>query len=674
MRGWVWGALLAVTAIGCDAHEERDASVDAALDARAILPDAAVEPPMIPWLDEGRPPIELPVLTPCPEGWREVPPSGEGGVVSCDPYPPGGPSTCAFGEVHFPGEPGCAPVGSACPAGEWADGLADDGSVLFVRPGASGDGTRAAPFGAIADAMAVATSGSTIALAKGTYDESVVLGDGVTVAGACAAETRIDDTGGTRTGVDVRGTTGGVVRDVALTGGWVGVQALDAGEVTLDGVWISDAELWGILAQDGARVTGRSILVRRSGAMDVAVVMYRGAVIDLERAVIEDGDSDAVRAFDGGASLQLSNAVIRDFRPGDNTAYGVTASEGSATLLAVLVEAVTDLAVAAQDGGLVLEDVVVRNTRASPIGVGGVGVQALRSTLSLERTLVEGGFSAGVVMSGGDVLRADDLVVRGVRSTPRDGHFGRGLQVQDGSSSIARRILVEDCRDLGVALAGPSHTVSNVWIRDIGSRASDGEVGGGLLAVADDVMIGGLVVERTRDIALTARGADTRMQVTDALLSDTRGAEGSGLFGRGVEVSAGATLTLSRAVVEGGAEIGVLVLGEGSSAELSDVVVSAISQVEVIDAAGMGLAAVAGRLTATRFRSENNDLCGLLVTRGGEMDLSQGVIAGNPIGACVQVDVFDTDRLLDGVLFLDNETNFEAVSYEPPAATAPGEI
>src|SRR5687767_7702175 len=92
-----------------------------------------------------------PVFTPCPAGWREV----EGGDVTvCDPWPATGRvSTCAADEAHFPGEPGCARIGTACPAGDWPEGLPAGASILHVRPGApaGGDGSQAAPYATIAE-------------------------------------------------------------------------------------------------------------------------------------------------------------------------------------------------------------------------------------------------------------------------------------------------------------------------------------------------------------------------------------------------------------------------------------------------------------------------------------------------------------------------------------------
>src|SRR5262245_54496531 len=54
-----------------------------------------------------------PVLTPCPAGWREL--RDAHGVATCDPWPETSHADCAADEVHWPGAPGCARIGTDCP-------------------------------------------------------------------------------------------------------------------------------------------------------------------------------------------------------------------------------------------------------------------------------------------------------------------------------------------------------------------------------------------------------------------------------------------------------------------------------------------------------------------------------------------------------------------------------
>jgi hypothetical protein len=132
------------------------------------------------------------VLTPCPAGWREVTDSATG-TLTCDPWPETGYEECtADDQAHFPGEPGCMRIGTACsPDDNWAIDLPSDRPVLFVLAGATpgGDGSRVAPFATIGEGMGGAASGTIIAVGKGAYDEAVRVAGGVTLWGACVAET-----------------------------------------------------------------------------------------------------------------------------------------------------------------------------------------------------------------------------------------------------------------------------------------------------------------------------------------------------------------------------------------------------------------------------------------------------------------------------------------------------
>ena len=87
-----------------------------------------------------------PNFSPCPSGWTES--VGGQGQTTCEPWASPPPSTCGDDEGIFPGEEGCVRVGSACPAGEFADDLPTGPRIYYVSAAAptGGDGSLAAPF------------------------------------------------------------------------------------------------------------------------------------------------------------------------------------------------------------------------------------------------------------------------------------------------------------------------------------------------------------------------------------------------------------------------------------------------------------------------------------------------------------------------------------------------
>ncbi|MBW2262786.1 MAG: hypothetical protein JRG91_12495, partial [Deltaproteobacteria bacterium] len=108
-------AIWSASCSGRNGNDPEDSSTDEVTDAVDVGDVSDVEAeedgPPIPDVAPAEP-AALPVLTPCPDGWREVVDEGTG-VVVCDPWPEAGAGDCADDESHLPGEPGCTRVGPA---------------------------------------------------------------------------------------------------------------------------------------------------------------------------------------------------------------------------------------------------------------------------------------------------------------------------------------------------------------------------------------------------------------------------------------------------------------------------------------------------------------------------------------------------------------------------------
>jgi len=166
-------SLVAVLAFLAACGEPSAIDPDTGVDTAVPVPTIA-----IPWLEVRAPPIAPPVLVPCPMGWREV---SVDDVSQCEPYPEGGPSTCATGQAHFPGEAECRTVGEACPAGEFADSLPPGADVVYVSASApsGGDGSLASPFTTLSEvSWPTITAGTILAIGKGRYEGAMPIGAG----------------------------------------------------------------------------------------------------------------------------------------------------------------------------------------------------------------------------------------------------------------------------------------------------------------------------------------------------------------------------------------------------------------------------------------------------------------------------------------------------------------
>lgn len=647
--------------------------------------DIEIEPPA---------PPEPPVLTPCPPGWREVESEDSEGVITCDPWPEGGPEDCAIDEAHFPGEPGCIRIGTACPAGEWAEDLPADAPILYVLDGApvGGDGTQASPLSTIAAAMDEAESGTIIALSKGTFDEEVTVSSGVTLWGACVAETQVNcpEPADFRATINING-TGTVVRNLRVSGARSGIRV--EGLTTsahLEDVAVYRSTNVGIALTENASASGQSVVVRDTQAFEGGVVgrglqVYYGAYFEATRIAFENNRDQGVIAQDELSTMILTDIVIRGTQQGVGNAYGYGLNVGygaRAEVTRAVIEENWDTEVLVTDDAatMMLTDAVVRDTRTSDTSGTGRGVQVQRSAVAhLSRVSVEGNEQVGIQAYGmNSSITMTDVVVLDSRSD-EDGKFGQGLQVDGGASAEVVRALIERNQNFGVGVfgTGTSLTATDLIIRH--TRQPDLEEGGLGLVVADrgQTEMTRAIFDANQSSGALIRGAGSAAILTDTSITNTA-SDDDGEFGRGLTVDGGATAEVLRATIVRNRDVGVLASEEGTTVRLNEVEVRETRERECArdtcadEGAGHGMSVRDdAHVDATGIIVSQSALCGVQLALGGTMDLHNGVIDDNPIGANVQTEDFDWDRLLDNVTFSDNERDFDSVFLPVPDPSLP---
>lgn len=619
---------LLLLATACGEPGGGSPSADAgAPDAESIAPPAPPAPP---------------ALTPCPQGWREVVPA-EGDRAECDPWPASGRATCPAGEAHFPGEPGCAPIGAPCPAGDWPEGLPAGVTVLHVRAGtpAGGDGSAAAPYGTIAQAMSIASPGTIVALAKGTYEEAVALRAGVTLWGACAAQTRIShpvptDLSGIVTVVGANT----VLRDVRVGGARAGVLVTTGRSVRLEGVLVEEATGAGLLALGGV-VTGDTVVVRGTRSRGDRTFGHGlhaevGATFTLTRVVIEGSRAAGASVVDAGTSLTLADAAILDTESEERAALG--------------------------GYGLHCRD--------------GARIDAAR--LYVARSRAAGAF----VSYPGSRLTAVDAVIRETRPTEADGTGGLGLVVQYGATAELARVVLAENHMFGAAAneMSTSLTITDGVVRDTIAQASDARYGRGVGAqYGSRVELRRVALLRNMDVGIIALSGGTTVLLEDLVVRDTRSrADLNG--GRGVELAHGATGELRRAELARNREISLAVFGEIGATRLvaTDLVIrdalhEACAETTCAEEPlGIGIGAyVDGAIDLTRFVVRTSPFCGVQLARGGVVDLHEGEISNHPFGVNVTTAGFDLTRLQDRVIYRDNVVNLDASTQPLPDPSTP---
>jgi len=583
---------------------------------------------------EGAAPPELPGMTPCPEGWREV---GEAPAI-CEPWPEGGPLDCGPGEAHFPGAPACARIGTACPAGEWAEDLPADVPVLRVSATAptGGDGSVAAPFAAVDEAVAAAAPTTVIAVGRGTFTGAVRLSAGLTLLGACVSETHITtDVPSSLRGAAVVSTRASnvVVRNLRISGADKGV-AFEGDGVTggrLEHVLVEGATSAGWVVGPGAQVTGQNVVVRDTAPASDGLFGHGLAVgprsdVQAESIVFERNRSSAIAVLE--AHVGLVDLAVRD----------------------------TDSNLLDLRQGMALEV------------LGGANVE-------VERAALEGNRDRALMVSEpGTTLAMSRSVIRGTRSRLSDRSEGRGLFAFDGAQVELTQVLFGGNRELGLMIADESTTtaLADVVVRGTLGRERDDLFGGGLAAQ------GGATVTAARtllsgNLGIGAfAGSGSTLSLMDATVLDTESEGATGRFGVALQAQGGARVDGARIVVERSRQAALTAAEMGTVLTLSDLRVTDTREraCAATDCPDLGfgdglISTLDAWIEVSRFVVGGSARAGVVIA-GGTMDLHAGEIVGNPIGANVQTPGFDVMRISDGVAFRDNDRNLDMSALPLP--------
>jgi len=682
---WTLILFLAIAACDCETLPMSDGGADAMPDASG----GAIMAPVIPWLD-GVPTT----FDPCPTGYRAV---VDGALTTCDPYPEGGPSACAEGEAHFPGEPGCRTIGDACPPGDFATSLPAGGSIIYVDEAAAagGDGSMAAPFTTLADvSFGTLAAGTTVALARGNYGGTLPLRAGVQVVGACTAQTILAGEAPAASAVTV--TSSGeptVLRNVTIRDApQAGVRVAGGRHLRLEGIAIERSQEFGVyVSGSGSEVVLVDVVVRGTRA-DSGGLFARGLSandggrLEATRVIVEENRELGI-GVGSGAEAVATDVVVRnqEARDVDRSGGRGLSIQGGARFegTRLLVEGNRNIGLHVSGSGTeaIVSDVIVRDTRANERdGEWGAGINVQEgASFEASRLLVEGNHDAGVLgFDPGTRISLVDAVIRDTESQVSDGLRGRGANVQAGASLSATRMLVARNRDVGLVIAEGESTLTDVAVSGTRGQEIDGQFGRGLVVhFGGRVEASRVLAAGNREAGILVNHAGTELVLTDAVIRDTGGADP----GHGINVDA-ARLIGERIVVEGAAGVGVASLN--ADVTLSHV---RIERIESPDCAattcperefGYGAISVSGRLRMTNFAVIDASTCGIFLTADTptdvtpSVDLMSGDVTGAAIGACVQVDDYDLMRLSNDVRYQDNDTNVQATTLpvpEPPSPT-----
>ncbi len=669
-----------------------------------------IAPPMEPAI------AELPHIT-CPAGWARAISEGEHEV--CDPFPDGVPD-CAGATIAVPGGDGCEPIGTPCPEGDFPTSAPTD--AVFVKPGASGPGTREAPFGTIA--AAIAAGARTIVLGAGGHLVPDQPGD-LELIGACPERTTIrgpnangvlTSRGGhliirnltivgenTRRGVTVAPDSSLVLEDVLVDGArGTSVSVPELGEVSITHVRVhagrngegiacsgeSHCDLTGVMVdgiaeypalfveQSSEMVVEDAVLIGATGENGMGIFLRNSGSAELDRVAVYHTDAQAI--FVTSRSTMTARDVVID----DSSAPGtIFSSEGSTVALTRgYIRAGSGAASSALEATLRLTDVLFEGTRpfrfANGETLGGLGVFLLdRSTLELERVAIEGGAGMGFVSEEGARATGHDLVVANVASED-DGRIGFGLDLLSGSTFEIDRVRLDHTSYAALTMRAATAIVRDLVIRDTQPQALDGDFGLGIAIVeSGSLTIERGLIERSQTGGVSVSGAGNTLIASDLVIRDTAARATDGRFGRGLEVHSGAIVELTRAVIARNDDFGIIVSDADTSATMRDVLVEdtrvqSCAGDTCVRSFGMGVGVYGvASLDMERFTIRRSALCGVAVAQASRAMLRDGTIAMSPAAVCAENDI--SRVMLNQVRFDEIERTFDATELPVPEPTTP---
>jgi hypothetical protein len=555
-------------------------------------------------------PVQRPA---CPQGWAPV-----AGKPVCEPWPTG-PRPCAADEARFPGTTACQRLGTPCGVDDYAADLPATGSILFVNPAATatGTGTRQAPLQSLRTALSRATSGTIIALSRGTHLTNGPLRAGVTLWGACVAQTTLSSLTNVPA-IAYADQPGVVVRNLRISGQGSGARSIGAGaslalrDVLIEGV---DGVGWG--AVEGGTTMGESVVVRdvrAVGSVSLAVASIVGGSLEATRL--------AVVGVTGRALHVTASATVRD----------AALLDTDVVMAGQTTEAVCAGVVVGRESTVQLSDVVVRDTIPTP-GASterGQGVLVLDGTLTGERLWLSNNVLAGLdaIGSMAQATLRDSLIEGTKRST--QSQAGVAVTLSLGAKAMVERVIAQDLATGGLdALgAGCELNVTDVVV----SRTSERNEAGGYALFASTgarVTVTRARLEDCQSTAVVVAGTFDGRDVTVRGTRHSAAMEATG--GNGIAVTASGTATLTRWLFENNQGTGVLVAGQltGSDLTVRDPTPSRT------ESNASGVVCLLGSATLSKVRIERAVGVGVAGYQQGRLTLQNLVVTGTTPRACV---------------------------------------
>jgi hypothetical protein len=554
----------------------------------------------------------------CPAGFEAL-------DRGCHPILPAAP--CASGEMTLPGETACRPVAD-CGEGPWGD-IPVEPNTHYVDASFVGisDGSAAAPWTTIQDAIVAVEPDAIVAVAAGTYGK-VDIAKPVRLWGRCPSLVTVQTPVQNVAITVIGGADGTLIRGLHLHGSAAGIAVGNATAVG-EQLWFTELNV-GALAGTWFGVADLTIRDSLFEDMRFSAGVAKGGTLNVERVharrTENSGAFVAIEAFDDAATnevarrgeLTLVRALVEDAADsGVLSLGGIVNVEATAVLNTVphFFEAAPGLAAAPDEtagtlGELHADGVYVANAHGAGILAGGAVVDVRHATVvqtqpgsltgvghgihftvelddlgteaTVRSSLVDGSVASGVLTADGTTT-LEGVVVRNTSpyiSGPNAGSGGIGVQLRHSgaatNTSVAtiRGCRIEGSSRSGILARGGSLSVYGSLVR--ATSQDDSGIGAGVVVAGGSSIpptsldIEGVLVEQSVGVGLLVAGADVAVRRSTfrdtALASLVPGASsGVKIQHDGVDVGSNASLLLVR--VENSRDVGVAVFGSTATLE-----------------------------------------------------------------------------------------------------------
>jgi len=564
---------------------------------------------------------------------------------------------CASGQILD----GASCVPESCGVGTWGSIEVDEATAFVdASVGPGGDGTAAAPFDTVTKGAdeAGARGGGLVALAAGTYMENLVLGeqhDGVRIDGRCAEMVTLDGSAGDVESATLRleGRRGTEVEvsGVTVMGGRYGGAWVASGRLALrDSNAVRNVPI-GVLAYgEESQVDLDGVLILEtqpdeSGLFGRGIDVEDGARLSATLSTVQGNHDVGVYAYGDGTDLDLTDTLVLDTAssPDGTLGLGIQVRAGaSLAATGCMLQGNRTIGVYSTDGGttVVLADTTVLDTESSSNGTMGIGIVAQDgASLAATGCTVRGNREAGVFANGdGAAIALTDTLVLDTRLAP-DGTFGFGIAVENGASLVATGCTVQGNHDAGVFASDDPTTVAltDTSVLDTGTLA-DGMFGRGIsVQTGASLTATRCTVQGNHDIGVLAASDGTTVELTDTAVLDTASSP-DGTGGRGIGAQNRASLAATRCTVRGNHDIGVFVSDDGTIVDLTDVLVDGTRRGPSTSSATGLHVQISGTVRATGLSVMHTEGPGLYVVSGGNLHCSDCAISENSFAGVVVED------------------------------------